>query len=240
MGYQNAVIDTSIRNFIGGTFIPVSGDMTMGSIKVNDTFAPITDTVYTINGFGGVNKMYYYVDAETAKAIGGVEGWYYDTDIDNWDGESPITNHNDDPLFVGQMLCVSAGTEGAALVFAGQVSKEDISLEIDTTSRNFLVNCSPADITMGDLTVNANFAPITDTVYTINGFGGVDKMYYYVDQETAKAIGGVAGWYYDTDIDNWDGESPIADHNSDPLAAGQGIVVSSGTDGAAVIIPSAL
>ena len=240
VGYQNAEIDTSVRNFIGGTFIPLSGSMTMGDIGVNSAFAPITDTLYTINGFGGVDKMYYYVDADTAAAFGGTAGWYYDTDVDNWDGESPLTCHNSDALSVGQMLCVSCGTDGAALVFSGQVSDEDIELDIDTTSRNFMANCSPVDITMGDIAVNDAFAPITDTLYTINGYGGVDKMYYYVDADTASAFGGSAGWYFDTDVDNWDGESALTCHNSDPVAAGQGLVVSSGSEGAAIIIPSAL
>jgi hypothetical protein len=240
VGYQNIVIDTSIRNFIGGTFLPVSSNMTMGDVGVNELFAPITDTIYTINGFGGVDKMYYYVDADTASVFGGTAGWYYDTDIDNWDGESSLSCRNGDTLEIGQMLCVSCGTDGAALVFSGEVSAEDIALSIDTSVRNFLVNCTPSNITMGDITVNELFAPITDTVYTIDGYGGVAKMYYYVDADTASAFGGTAGWYYDTDIDNWDGESAVTCHNDDPIAAGQGLVVSSGTDGSALIIPSAL
>lgn len=214
--------------------------MTMGDVGVNELFAPITDTIYTIDGFGGVDKMYYYVDADTASVFGGTAGWYYDTDIDNWDGESSLSCRNGDTLEIGQMLCVSCGTDGAALVFSGEVSAEDIALSIDTSVRNFLVNCTPSNITMGDITVNELFAPITDTVYTIDGYGGVAKMYYYVDADTASAFGGTAGWYYDTDIDNWDGESAVTCHNDDPIAAGQGLVVSSGTDGAALIIPSAL
>ena len=240
MGYQNLELDTTGRNFIGATFLPISSSMTLGDISVNDKFVPISDTLYTINGYGGASAIYYYVDAETAKAFGGTAGWYRDSDIDNWDGESELVCQNDVTLSVGQMVCVSASEAEAALVFAGQVADEDVTLVLDTTARNFLVNCSPVDITLGDIAVNDKVVPISDTLYTINGYGGASAIYYYVDAETAKAFGGTAGWYLDSDIDNWDGESAITCRNDVPITAGQGFVASASETGAGIIIPSAL
>lgn len=214
--------------------------MTLGDVGVNDSFAPISDTVYTINSYGGVLAMYYYVDADTASMWSGSEGWYLDTEIDNYeDGDTP-TCQNSVTLSVGQMLVVSSATDGAAVVFSGAVASEDVELTLDTTARNFLVNCTPVDITLGDVAVNASFAPISDTVYTINAYGGVEAMYYYVDADTASMWSGSEGWYLDTEIDNYeDGDTPTC-QNSVAVTAGQGLVVSSATDGAAIILPSPL
>lgn len=240
VGYQNLELDTTGRNFIGATFLPISSSMTLGDVSVNDKFVPISDTLYTINGYGGVAASYYYVDAETAEAFGGSAGWYLDSDIDNWDGESELVSQNNVTLSVGQMVCVSASEAEAAIVFAGAVADEDVTLVLDTTARNFLVNCTPVNITLGDITVNDKFVPISDTLYTMNGYGGVAASYYYVDAETAEAFGGSAGWYLDSDIDNWDGESTIVSRNDVEIAAGQGFVASASEAGAGVIIPSAL
>ena len=95
-------------------------------------------------------------------------------------------------------------------------------------------------MTLGDVTVNSSFVPLSDTLYTINSFGGASAIYFYVDADTASAFGGVAGWYLTDDINNWDGESTIPCQNDTALPAGQGYVVSASESGAAIIIPSAL
>ena len=116
MGYQNLELDTSGRNFIGATFLPISTTMTLGDVSVNDKFVPISDTLYTINGYGGASAIYYYVDAETAEAFGGTAGWYLDSDIDNWDGESEITCRNDVQITAGQGFVASASETGAGVI----------------------------------------------------------------------------------------------------------------------------
>jgi hypothetical protein len=138
------------------------------------------------------------------------------------------------------MIVVSSGTTGAAVVFAGQVPAEDIPLNIDPSSRNFLSNCTPVDLTLGEITPNSLFEPLSDTLYTINQFGGVKANYIYVDEETGEMLGGGEGWYLQDDIDNWDEESALSNHNNDPITAGLGFVVSSGTEGAQIILPSPL
>ena len=216
----------------------MSGSMKLGNIGINENFAPLSDTLYTINANGGVKANYVYVDAETGAAVGGGAGWYLQDDLDNWDEVSALTNHNDDPLSVGQMLVVSSATEGAAIVASGEVASEDIALVLDTTARNFLVNCTPANITLGDVAPNAQFAPLSDTLYTINANGGVKANYVYVDAETGAAVGGGEGWYLQDDLDNWDEESALTNRNSTSVPAGSGFVVSSATEGAAIILPS--
>jgi hypothetical protein len=93
---------------------------------------------------------------------------------------------------------------------------------------------------LGDIKVNANFEPLSDTLYTINEFGGAKALYVYVDAETGEVVGGGEGWYLADDIDNWDEESALSNHNNDPITAGLGFVVSSGTEGAQIILPSPL
>jgi hypothetical protein len=240
VGYQNLVLETGHRNFIGATFLPIGTTMKMGDIGVNENFAPLSDTIYTIDEFGGAKALYVYVDEETGELVGGGEGWYLQDDLDNWDEESALSNHNNDTLAKGEMIVVSTGTEGAAVVFAGQVSAEDIPLNIDPSSRNFLSNCTPVDLTLGQIAPNELFAPLSDTLYTIDEFGGAKALYVYVDEETGELVGGGEGWYLQDDLDNWDEESALTNHNSDPIPAGLGFVVSTGTVGAQIILPSPL
>ena len=200
--------------------------------------------------------MYYYVDqanidimkdyfVDSSKAV---VGWY-DADLyDNWDWESDLPNANSETLEDGEAVMLQVGVDGAAIVVSGGVDTEDINLECDASKKSFRCNCTPVDITLGDIVANSAFSACSDTLTILNQYGGIKNMYYYVDQanidimkdyfvDSSKAV---VGWY-DADLyDNWDWESDLPNANAVAVPSASGFMIQVGTNKAGVIIPSAL
>ena len=119
--------------------------------------------------------------------------------------------------------------------------KEDTEIELDSNF-NFTGNCSPKDITFGDITVNDNITyggsliqllldnGATATV-EVDGLGEVDAMFTYA---TADVGAPTDGWYL---MDDYGFEYC---QNDRVLAAGKGILVDVSDSGAAITIPAAL
>jgi len=225
---------------IGATFQKVSGtDMTLGDVGINDSFGELGDTVTILNEYGGAAGVYVYMTAATATEFGFTEGWYLGDDISNWDGESALVNQNSVTLYDGESLMVEVSSDDAALVFAGLVSDTATELGCTAGTKTFLSNCTPVSRTLGDITVNADFGELSDTLTMLNEYGGAAGVYVYMTAATAAEFGFTAGWYDGDAISNWDGESALVPVNTE-LPPGQGFMLEVGTDGAAVIIPAAL
>lgn len=240
VGYQNVNGNASGKAMIGATFQKISGTgMTMGDIKVNESFVELSDMVTILNEFGGADGVYVYLTAATGAEFGLEEGWYDNDEISVWDGESEIATKNDVALYDGESLMVQVSDNAAALVFAGLVPDTAVELECFAGQKTFLSNCTPVDRTLSDLTVNADFVELSDMLTMLNEFGGASGVYVYLTPATAAEFGLEGGWYDNDEISVWDGESEIAAKNI-ALPAGQGFMLQVATDGAAVVVPAAL
>ena len=135
-----------------------------------------------------------------------------------------------------------AGTEtGAALVYSGAVETAPVTKSLNANF-NFLGNCSPTDITFGDITPNEKFVNSSIQLLTsggatakvtVDGLGTVKATFSYWEEKDASDG---AGWYLDADDD--------AEYNQNwrVIQAGSGFLVNrAGTEtDATITIPSAL
>ena len=218
--------------------------MTLGDIKVNDDFISSKIVFMTTGGATAkttfeektVSQEYVYWTADDG-ADGGA-GWYLSKDGDG------TVNQNGVELPMGSGFLVSRmdSEADAALVYSGEVKATPITKDFPNSGFSLVGNCSPTEITLGDITPNEDFVSSKIVFMTTGGatakttFAGktVSQEYVYWTADD-DAVGG-AGWYLSKD---GDGESNF---NSIPLAAGEGFMVSrmdSEAD-ATITIPSAL
>ena len=225
---------------IGATFQKIAGtDVTLGDIGVNESFGELGDTLTLLDEYGGAAGVYVYMTEATATEFGLDAGWYLNDDISNWDGESVLALQNDVALYEGESLMVQVSDNAAALVFAGAVADTATELECYAGQKTFLSNCTPVDRTLSDITINATFGELGDTLTLLDEYGGAAGVYVYMAAATATEFGLTAGWYDNDEVSNWDGESELAP-KSVSLPAGKGFMLQVAAEGAAIIIPSPL
>ena len=247
VGYQNKSFESGF-NYVANTFVTVGksgSEMTFSSIAKNDSVSYLGTTIQLLDDGGATATTDAYEDLGTAYLTftyattddgAPSNGWYL---MDDWGFEHP---QNDKVLPFGQGYCVDCGDDGAAFTFAGTVAKEETEIEL-APSFNYTGNCSPKDITFGDLTVNGVVSYLGTTIQLLDDGGATATTDEYEDLGTAYLTFTYAttddgapsnGWYL---MDDWGFEHP---QNGRVLAAGQGFCVDCGDDGATITIPSAL
>lgn len=260
VGYQNQDVSTKNTLFLN-TFMNVSSGTTMtladitassyndedGDYDVFDWtgFVPFLDFIQTINTSGNFTGQYTYAPAGYNGA--NAAGWYAYTDTSC---ATPM-NSVSVPFSHGFILNASDGNGGIApaLTFAGEV-KSDATVVPVAVSSMVSGNCSPADITLGDITANSfndeegeydvwdwtGFVPFLDFIQIMNDNGRFIGQYTYAPAGYAGA--NEAGWYEYTDTGC---TKPM---NETVIKAGQAflVVASDGNGGIAptITIPSAL
>ena len=219
--------------------------MTFGDIGVNENVTYMGTTIQLLADNGATLYTDEYVDlGEVALTFTYVttdmgapsNGWYLQ---DDFAFEHP---QNSRILPFGQGYLVDCGDAEAALVFAGSVSKEDTEVELGENF-NFTGNCTPKDITFGDIAVNENVTYMGTTIQLLADNGATLYTDEYVDLgEVALTFTYVTtdmgapsnGWYLQ---DDFAFEHP---QNSRGLAAGAGILVDCGDADASITFPAAL
>ena len=217
--------------------------MTLGDIGVNEnvTYMGTTIQLLTDGGatatvdheeLGTVDATYTYATPDVGASAA---GWYL---FDDYGFEYPM---NDVVLPLGQGYCIDCSDAGAALIFAGAVSKEDTEIGL-AFNYNYTGNCSPAQITFGDVVPNDNVTYMGTSIQfltdggataTVNHeeLGTVDATYTYATPDVGAPS---AGWYL---FEDYGLEYP---QNTLPISAGQGFCVDCSDAEAAITIPSAL
>lgn len=235
--------------------------MTLGDISANsfdDTegeeydvfdwtgFTPFTDFIQTLNTSGKFTGQFTYAPAGYKN--GNVAGWY------EWSDKNctSVSNSVILPFTHGFLLNAGDGAGGLApaLVFAGQV-KGDATVVPVASSSMLSGNCSPVNITLGQITANSfddtegeeydvfdwtGFTPFTDFIQIMDDTGHFIGQYTYAP--AGYKNGNAAGWYA------WDDKDCTTPMNSTTIKAGQAFLVVAG-DGAGglaptITIPSAL
>ena len=261
VGYQNENMGSK-RSIFLNTFTSVDGStMTLGDISANSFddsegeaydvfdwtgFVPFSDFIQTMNTSGKfTGKFTYvpdgYVNENTA-------GWYAYADT------SCVTPASNTTLSFthGFVLVTGDGNGGLApsLTFAGQVKADDTVVPVASSSM-LSGNCSPVNITLGNITANSfddsegeeydvfdwtGFVPFSDFIQVMSDAGKFIGKYTYVP--AGYKNGNVAGWYEYTDTEF------TTCVNSTTIKAGQAFVVvaGDGNGGLAptITIPSAL
>ena len=253
VGYQNHAL-TPLYNFSVSTFERVDGSAAkLGDIKCNENvslsgtdFQLLDDNGATatikVDGLGDVLAIFWYVPADIAEGAGIDPGWYlmYDDEV------QPDYPMNDFELPFGQGYLMNCGDNDAAVIYSGAVRATDFPREL-TPLYNFLGNCSPVDLTLGDFVCNENVSlsgtdlqilddnGATDTI-EVEGLGEVLAIFWYVPADIAEGAGIDPGWYlmYDDEV------QPDYPMNDFPIPAGQGFLMNCGDNDAVVTIPTAL
>ena len=228
VGYQ-AQSFVQNMNFRCAAFVPVGKDraaMTLGDFIPNEDFVNSSIMFLTTGGatarttFDGatVAERYTYWTADDDPEDG--PGWYLYADDD------ATVNQNDKIVPFGQAFCVTrTQTEtDATLTTAGEVQDTPVTLSF-VQNMNFVGNCSPVDLTLGDITPNEDFVNSSIMFLTTGGatarttFDGaqVAERYTYWTADDDPEDG--AGWYLYADDD------AASNMNSRPVPAGQAFCV---------------
>ena len=248
VGYQNKGFENSGYNIAGGTFLPVgkaADDLTLGDIQPNDEFLTSSIQFMTSGGananttFKGksVRATYTYWTEEDEPEEG--PGWYLSVDGDGEVNQNSVSI----PMGTGFLVNRKGSEAEAALVYAGEVNTAPVTRELPTSGYNLVANCSPTDITLGDITPNEDFLTSSIQFMTPGGananttFKGksVRATYTYWTEDDEPEEG--AGWYLSVD-----GDGEINQNDLVTIPAGGGFLVNrKGSEpDATVTIPSAL
>ena len=243
VGYQNKGFENSGYNIAANTFVPVGvekGEVTLGSITPSGTWEDSSISFMTAGGatakvtFKGnqVAAKYVYWPADWEPEDGA--GWYLYADDD------ATVNQNSVVLPFGNGFLVQRAESGATLTYAGEVSTEPMTVQFPNNGYNICGNCSPVDITLGDITPAGTWEDSSISFMTAGGatakvtFKGnqVAAKYVYWPADWEPEDG--AGWYLYADDD------ATVNQNSVVLTAGEGFLVQRAESGAMLTIPSAL
>ena len=230
------------------TFERVDGKpMTLGDIKA-ENIAFDSSSLQLLNSdganltlpddpdFPGAYATFIYMSEEEADGEY-TPGWYL-----SCDGDAEHCK-NDFELPFGQGFCMDKSDTGAALVFSGNVRASNKPITLDEHF-NYLGNCSPKDLTLGDITA-INIAFDSSSLQLLNkdgsnlildddpDFPGAYATFIYMSEEEADGEYTV-GWYLSCD---GDAEYPKNDFQ---IKAGQGFCMDKSDTGAQIVIPSAL
>ena len=195
----------------GPTFVAI-GTGKMSDLKVSGYSGDVDGemvTVSKINAYGVNTKDLIWFDIPSMELL----GWY------QWDGENDPVDCNDDPLVAGEALMVQVQAEalGWYLTSAGQVAMDGVAVTL-VGGTQYLASATPRTATMGEITVSGYLGVVDGEMVTtsvINAYGVNTKDLIWFDIPEMEFF----GWY------QWDGENDPVDCNSDPLTAGQGLMV---------------
>ena len=260
VGYQKTGLTRGEFNYRVATFLPTDGtdpeEMTLGGIVFEnlrqssiqilqdggETLILDPEEYPLIELDEGVDLIaqFNYVSASAAGANG--EGWYLVDDADY------AYNMNDWIVPFGQQYVVDCGDRNMTVLDAGEVAREDMEFDVERGTFNYFGNCSPEDITLGDLTFTnlrqSSIQILQDGGETllldpeeyplIELDEGVDLIaqFNYVSASAAGTNG--AGWYLVDDADY------AYNMNDWVIESGAGFVIDCGDRNMTVVIPSAL
>ena len=243
VGYQTKSFESGF-NYVANTFLSVgktAAEMTLGDIVPAD-ITLYTTTIQILDDLGAtavtdeyedLGEAYLTFTYATTEDGAPSDGWYLQ---DDFEFAHP---QNARILPFGQGYCVDSG-EDATFTFAGKVVTTDTEITL-SNGFNYTGNCSPANITFGDITPN-NVTLYTTTIQLLDDQGATATTSEYEDlgdayltltYATTEDGAPADGWYLQDDFEF------AHPQTSRLLKAGQGFCVDCGEE-AAIVIPSAL
>ena len=214
VGYQTVTLNQGGFTHIAPTFITIGGVQEVPLSSFVGDFEEF-DSIQLVDAAAGTASEYFWL--ESGSMAPGVSGWYAD-DLDTYMGALPVE--------AGTSFLYLSGSGATALVLSGEVGTAGTSV---TAGVGFTAigNSFPVETTLGAI----GFAGITEfsSVQFVDLAFGTAEEYFWL--ESGSMASGVTGWYAD-DLDTYKGTLPVA--------AGQGFLLSTDTDGVVVSIASPL
>ena len=216
--------------------------MTLGDLMPSEDFVSSSISFMTPGGatarvdFNGKQVAAKYTYWQEDDASDGA-GWYLEADEDAEYNQNSVSL----PFGTG-FLVYRVGSEAAATItYSGAVKTTPVTKSFPNAQYNIFGNCSPVDITLGDITVSDDFVSSSISFMTPGGatarvdFNGKQVAAKYTYWQEDDASDG-AGWYLEAD------EDAEYNQNSVVISAGQGFLVYRvGSEASATMtIPSAL
>ena len=261
VGYQNNDLTNGDFNWVCHSFKPISGSLwTLGDLIPGENFS--LSTLQFVTGTGATKK---FLLPNGDLVSGQFEYWRADEidDADLPDGATAVSgwylwNADEDAMYLmnsvqipeGGCFAVDARDTGATIGGAGQVDSEDTVCPLVKGDFNWFGNCTPINLTLGDITVNDEFS--LSTLQFVTGTGATKKFtlpnndlvsgqfeYWRADEiddaDLPDGATAVTGWYL------WNAdEDAMYLMNATPVASGSGFAVDARDTDASIIIPSAL
>ena len=141
------------------------------------------------------------------------------------------------------IAAVSAGICMADVTSANVVGYEGVSVK---ASQKCYVGMTFQKLTneglkLGDFGVNADYAPMSDTLTLLDEFGGTAGTYIYMSQELADAYNDgtgfefVKGWYDYDEMNDWQGDCTVPHKNGVNLYDGEAPMIQASSDDADLV-----
>ena len=259
VGYANRDLVRSEFNYCVANFLPMGKDkeeMTMGDLKFNANFKNseiqiLEDGGNTMtldweeyplieNDGGELWAIFDYIPADSAGAGG--EGWYLAQDGDL------AYNMNEWLIPFGWQFVIDCTDRNSQIIGNGEVDRENEEFSLERSVFNYLGNCTPSELTLGDLILGANFKNSEIQILEDGGNtmsldweefplieqdgGELWAIFDYIPADSAGAGG--AGWYLAQDADL------AYNMNEWIIASGDGFVIDCTDRNSSIIVPSAL
>lgn len=218
--------------------------MTLGDLQPNDAFVSSTISFMTQGGatakvsFNGEQVWASYTYWAEGDGAEDGAGWYLEADEDATVNQNGVVI----PFGTGLLVYRDGSEADAQLTYSGAVSTEPVTKSFPNAQYTVCGNCSPVDITLGDITPNEAFVSSTISFMTPGGatakvnFNGEQVWASYTYWAEGDGAEDGPGWYLEAD------EDATVNQNDLPIAAGQGFLVyRDGSEADATItIPAAL
>ena len=259
VGYANRDLNRLEFNYCVANFLPMGKDkeeMTMGDLKFNANFKNSSLQILEDGGNtmmldwaeypliepdgGDLWAAFEYVAAKDAGEGG--EGWYLSQDGNR------AYNMNEWLIPFGWQFVIDCTDRNSQIVGNGEVDRVNEEFDLERLVFNYLGNCTPVDITLGDLILGANFKNSSLQILEDGGNtmmldweefpliepdgGDLWAAFDYVAAKDAGEHG--AGWYLSQDADR------AYNMNEWVVASGDGFVIDCTDRNASIIVPSAL
>ena len=268
MGYQDLKETKELEKILlGGTFQKIDGSkLKLADVKPNAQFTS-SDTLTLLDAAGGTKGKYVFIDESLVdevksfddKYLSFTAGWYGNDDWDDFVNnigdlpDAPVCQNDLVEFESGECFMLMPSADGVGVNFDGQVAQDDIEVFGKELEKTFRCNCTPVPITLGDIKPNALFTS-SDTLTILNTTGGTKGKYVFIDESLVEEVKSfddkyltfTAGWYGNDDWDDFVNnigdlpDAPVCQNDLVEFGPGLGFFLTPSSDGAGVIIPSAL
>ncbi len=241
VGYMDKELGNSEYTWACSTFTGIGGpsvSFTLGQFIPNANFAGFEDNITFCDAEGNWEDQLTYVSAaflaDNELDPNDYEvGWYA------LDDDSISENLNATVVPFAKGFCAYSGYDDVVIKFAGEVPQAATPVALANSEYTWMGNASVANLTLGQLIPNANFAGFEDNITFCDAEGNWEDQLTYVSaaflaDNELDPNDYTVGWYA------LDDDSISENLNATSVPAGKAFCAYSGYDDVTITIPSPL